>query len=148
MLSWEYCKPNVNTQSYCFYFVWWRQLIGVQRYGIPATNILAFKFRTQYRDSVTGWIFLKIKNIKLLLSAWSPKLFLHFVAAFLWKLIFLKSFLNPLQEAWFGFQIASYSVGDPEPDPHVFGPPGSISRRDGSGTGSFPFSMKVLSGLK
>jgi hypothetical protein len=33
------------------------------------------------------------------------------------------------------------SVGDP--DPHVFGPPGS-----GSGSGSFPFPINVLSGLK
>jgi hypothetical protein len=50
------------------------------------------------------------------------------------------------------------SVGnlDPEPDtdPHVFGPPGSgsISQRYGSGSGarsgSFPFLIKVLSGLK
>ncbi len=43
----------------------------------------------------------------------------------------------------------STSVGDP--DPHVFGPPGSgsISQRYGSGSGygSFPF-LNVLSGLK
>jgi hypothetical protein len=44
-------------------------------------------------------------------------------------------------------------VGDPDPqDPHVFGPPGSgsISQRYGSGSGSgtFPFLIKVLSGLK
>ncbi len=40
----------------------------------------------------------------------------------------------------------SRSVRDP--DPHVFGPPGtgSISQRYGSG--SFPFLIKVLSGLK
>jgi hypothetical protein len=33
------------------------------------------------------------------------------------------------------------SVGDPEPDPNVFGRPGSgsISQRYGSGSGSFPF---------
>jgi hypothetical protein len=35
------------------------------------------------------------------------------------------------------------SVGDPEPDPHVFGPPGygSINQKyeSGSGSGSFPF---------
>ncbi len=38
---------------------------------------------------------------------------------------------------------------DPQ-DPHVFGPPrsGSISQRYGSGSGSFPFLIKVLSGLK
>ncbi len=37
---------------------------------------------------------------------------------------------------------AASIAGDPEPDPqapHVFGPPGS---------GSFPFLIKVLSGLK
>jgi hypothetical protein len=46
------------------------------------------------------------------------------------------------------------SVGDPDPepdlDPHVFGPPGSgagsISQRYGSG--SFPFPIKMFSGLK
>ena len=42
------------------------------------------------------------------------------------------------------------SVGDP--DPHVFGPPrsgsGSISQRCGYGSGSFPFLINVLSGLK
>jgi hypothetical protein len=55
------------------------------------------------------------------------------------------------------------SVGDPDPepdpepdpdlqDPHVFGPPrsGSFSQRcgSGSGSGSFPFLINVLSGLK
>jgi hypothetical protein len=41
--------------------------------------------------------------------------------------------------------ILSGSVGDP----HVFGPPGSGSiRRRGSGSGSFPFLINVLSGLK
>jgi hypothetical protein len=47
------------------------------------------------------------------------------------------------------------SVGDPEPDPqdpHVFGPlgSGSISQRcrSGSGSGSVPFLINVLSGLK
>jgi hypothetical protein len=42
------------------------------------------------------------------------------------------------------------SVGDPDPqDPHVFGPPGSgsISQRYGSGSGSFFFLIKVLSGI-
>ncbi len=40
------------------------------------------------------------------------------------------------------------SVGDP--NPHLFGPPGfgSIIPRYGSGSGSFPFLIKVLSGLK
>jgi hypothetical protein len=38
------------------------------------------------------------------------------------EIMFLKSFLNPLQEAFSGFQIAAYSVGDPEPDPHVVWP--------------------------
>jgi hypothetical protein len=42
---------------------------------------------------------------------------------------------------------------DPDPeDPHLFGPPGSgsrsISQRYGSGSGSFPFLIDVLSGLK
>jgi hypothetical protein len=45
------------------------------------------------------------------------------------------------------------SVGYPDPDPqdtHVFGPPGSgsISQRCGSGSGSVPFLINVLSGLK
>jgi hypothetical protein len=41
------------------------------------------------------------------------------------------------------------SVGNPQ-DPHVFGPPGSgsISQRYGSGSGSFPFLIDVLSGIK
>ncbi len=41
-------------------------------------------------------------------------------------------------------------VGDPDPDPHVFWPPGSgsISQRYGSGSGSFPILIKMLSGLK
>jgi hypothetical protein len=48
-----------------------------------------------------------------------------------------------------GFLVAeSSSVGDP--DPHVFGPPGSgsTSLRYRSGSGSFPFLIKVFSGLK
>jgi hypothetical protein len=49
------------------------------------------------------------------------------------------------------------SVGDPDPEPdpdpqdlHVSETPGSrsISQRFGSGSGSFPFLIKVLSGLK
>jgi hypothetical protein len=45
------------------------------------------------------------------------------------------------------------SVGNTEPDPqdlHVFGPSGSrsINQRYGSGSGSVPFFIKVLSGLK
>jgi hypothetical protein len=43
----------------------------------------------------------------------------------------------------------SGSIGDPDPqDPHVFGPSGSFSQRYGSGSGSFTFLVKVLSGLK
>ncbi len=38
------------------------------------------------------------------------------------------------------------SVGDP--DPHVFGPSGSGSIAQRYGSGSFPFHIKVLSGLK
>jgi hypothetical protein len=47
------------------------------------------------------------------------------------------------------FHLVLVSVGDPE-DPHVFGPPGSgsTSQLYGSGFGSFPFLIKVLSGLK
>jgi hypothetical protein len=44
------------------------------------------------------------------------------------------------------YLIALRRVGDPDPDPHVFGPPGSVSQRYGSG--SFPLLIKVLSGLK
>jgi hypothetical protein len=44
------------------------------------------------------------------------------------------------------------SVGDPEPDPepdpHVSGPSGSGSISQRYGSGSFPFLIKVLSGLK
>jgi hypothetical protein len=41
------------------------------------------------------------------------------------------------------------SVGDPDPqDPHVFGPPGSGSTRQRYGSGSFPFPINALSGLK
>jgi hypothetical protein len=41
------------------------------------------------------------------------------------------------------------SVGDPDPqNPHVFGPPGSRSINQRYRSGSFPFLIKVLSGLK
>jgi hypothetical protein len=40
------------------------------------------------------------------------------------------------------------SVGDPVPVPHVLGPPGSGSIRRKYGSGSFPFLIEVLSGLK
>jgi hypothetical protein len=52
--------------------------------------------------------------------------------------------------------IEKSSVGDPDPepdldpqDPHVFGHAGSgsISQRYGSGSRSFPFLIKVLSGM-
>jgi hypothetical protein len=43
------------------------------------------------------------------------------------------------------------SVADPDPnpdpdppDPHVFGPPGSISQRYGSGSGSFDHHAKIV----
>ncbi len=42
-----------------------------------------------------------------------------------------------------------FSDWDPDPeDPHVFGPPGSGSFSQSYGSGSFPFLIKVLSGLK
>jgi hypothetical protein len=41
------------------------------------------------------------------------------------------------------YLIALRSVGDPDPDPHVFGPFGYVSQRYGSG--SFPLLIKVLS---
>jgi hypothetical protein len=43
------------------------------------------------------------------------------------------------------------SIGDSDPqDPHVFGPPGSINQRygSGSGSGSFAVFIVMLSGLK
>jgi hypothetical protein len=47
------------------------------------------------------------------------------------------------------FPKVKLGVGDPDRhDPHVLGPPGSISHRYGSGCGSFPFLIKVLSGMK
>ena len=38
------------------------------------------------------------------------------------------------------------SVADPDPDPHVFGPPGSgfTSQRYGSGSGSFYHHAKIV----
>jgi hypothetical protein len=49
------------------------------------------------------------------------------------------------------FLLVQGSVGDPdpEPDPHVFGLPGSgsICQRYGSGSGSFPSLIKVFSEL-
>ncbi len=43
----------------------------------------------------------------------------------------------------------SFVESDPQ-DSHIFGPPvsGSISQRYGSGSESFPFLIKLLSGLK
>ncbi len=59
--------------------------------------------------------------------------------------------VKPLPITNFQF-LLSGSVGDPdpEPDPPVFRPPGSrsISQRYGSGSGSFPFLLTVLSGVK
>ncbi len=48
------------------------------------------------------------------------------------------------------FQLGKRSVGDPDPeaDPVVFGPPGSGSISQRCGSGSFPFFINVLSGLK
>ncbi len=43
-------------------------------------------------------------------------------------------------------QLPETSVGDPDPD--VFGPPGSGSISQRYRSGSFPFLIKVLSGLK
>ncbi len=65
-----------------------------------------------------------------------------------------KNFFHPSMQALYltvflpGLHVLTGSVGDP--DPHVFGPPGSgtISQRYGSGSGSIPFLIKVLSGLK
>jgi hypothetical protein len=42
--------------------------------------------------------------------------------------------------------IAKSSVWDPDPD--VFGPPGSGSISQRFGSGSFPFLIQVLNGLK
>jgi hypothetical protein len=49
------------------------------------------------------------------------------------------------EEGQFSYTIFT-SAGDP--DPHVFGPPGSGSIGRMSGSGSFPFPINVLSGLK
>ncbi len=43
---------------------------------------------------------------------------------------------------------AKSSVGDLDPDPHVFGPPGSASISQRCGSGSFNFLINVLCGLK
>jgi hypothetical protein len=42
--------------------------------------------------------------------------------------------------------LAIISVVDPDPDPHVFGPPGSgsTSQRYGSGSGSFNQHAKIV----
>ncbi len=54
-----------------------------------------------------------------------------------------------------GRVLQSVGYPDPEPDPdpqdsRVFGPPGSgsISQRYGSGSGSFPFLIDMLSGIE
>jgi hypothetical protein len=60
------------------------------------------------------------------------------------------------EEVWTGkllslgpFMQLYNSVGNPDPqDPHVFGPPGSGSISQRYGSGSFPFLIKVLNGLK
>ncbi len=68
---------------------------------------------------------------------------------YLFSILFLKLYLI--------FSNMTASVGDPDPEPdpqdlHVFWPSGSgsISQRYGSrsGSGSFPFLINVLSGLK
>ncbi len=52
-----------------------------------------------------------------------------------------------LQKRLHGRVLNSAVIGDPDPqDWHVFGPSGSVSQRYGSG--SCPFRIKVLSGLK
>jgi hypothetical protein len=62
-----------------------------------------------------------------------------------------------LQVSYLLLKVVGHSVGDPEPDPqdpHVFGPLGSGSSSQiygsgsGSCSGSFPFLINVLSGLK
>ncbi len=70
--------------------------------------------------------------------------FLNFFL-FLWITFDL---LDPYLDPQHCFATLLTSVGDPDPD--VFGPPGSasISQRYGFGSGSFPFLIKVLSGLK
>jgi hypothetical protein len=42
------------------------------------------------------------------------------------------------------YLITGISVGDQDPDPHVFWPPGSNSQMYGSGSGSFPFLINVF----
>jgi hypothetical protein len=60
-----------------------------------------------------------------------------------------ESLLDEGQTPKVSFSLAS--IGDPEPDPqdpHVFGPPGSGTISQSYGSGSFPFLIRVLSGLK
>jgi hypothetical protein len=71
------------------------------------------------------------------------------------KIKFLETYLRGLKERTFLNYALSililFSVGDPDPqNPHVFGPHGSRSRSTSQryGSGSFPFLIKVLSGLK
>jgi hypothetical protein len=51
------------------------------------------------------------------------------------------SFFSKVLSSW-----PETSIGDP--DPHVFGPPGSGSISQRPGSRSFPFLIKVFSGLK
>jgi hypothetical protein len=53
-----------------------------------------------------------------------------------------------LQLSNFDSSTLTTSVGDPDPDPHVFGPPRTRSISQRSGSRSFLFLMNVLSGLK
>ncbi len=77
-----------------------------------------------------------------------PKAFGHIE----WMFLLLRYLLHAVSWAQSyrmkdGFRILT-SVWDPNPDqkhPHVFGPPGSVSQRYGSG--SFPFLIKMLAKL-
>ncbi len=55
-------------------------------------------------------------------------------------------FLSEKPSEWIVLVMVNSSV----PDPYVFEPPGAVSHKYGSGcgSGSFPFPIKVLSGLK
>ncbi len=57
----------------------------------------------------------------------------------------------PLPYLLFEYFFSFASVVDPDPqDPHVFGPSGSgtVRQRYGSGSGYFPFLIKMFRGLK
>jgi hypothetical protein len=65
-----------------------------------------------------------------------------------WSDSMLRDMVSRYKKVWQLYAVfVFYSVGDPDPEPHVFGPPGSGSISHRRGSGSF-ILINVLSGLK